>query len=498
MSSLEKTILHRYFDRIYIINLERRPDKLTKVLWQLERYQIKPTIIKAIDGYHPKYYYQRELHTKSQRITPGAYGYILSWRKVIEDAIQNQFKRILILDDDVILVKNFNQHFHHWSSSLPIDWKVILLGATQHTTRPPLIPDFDPDPTHPQAYYPKTIDGSFAVGLDHTVFHEILTELKKKNQLVDSDILRSIYRSYPNQCLVAYPNLMIADVTSSDIRHQRSQEQLAIKVGWGDLSNYHWPNQIPLVSIIVPCYQAEKTIQRCLNSILNQTYRPLELIVIDDGSQDQSFKIIGETFDRWQYHPKAKNISYHLIRHHQNQGCYAARNTGLKKAQGDLIAFQDADDISLDDRIEDQVNALIEHGVQLTTCLILRTHLPYLSEDPITLHREILATRIHPQKHCCRPHVGLATTLFRRDVFDRYGLYPLWKWGADDQYLRHLFPDLDPNYRMMNYLDENDYLPKIYYCVNKILYLSHEMTSQNLTKQRMASQKRSSNRNQRK
>lgn len=464
-----------YFDQIYVINLPRRPDKLTKVLKQLDRYHIQAKVMDAVDGYHPEFYYQQK------KLPKGAYGYVLSWENVILDAIRGNFKKILILDDDVMLKRDFSNLFSQWISDMNETWKVLLLGATQHTLRPPLIGNLN-------AYYPNVIDGSFAVGVDQSIFQEILTELQGKDQYVDSDILRFIYRSYPKQCFVAYPNLIIADVTDSDIRDGRSQEQLAKKVGW-NLPDYHWPNQRPLVSVIIPCYQAEKTIKRCLKSMLDQTYRPLEIVLVDDGTTDDSLKIISNVFNKWQYDRKAKDLTYKLIRHSTNQGCYAARNTGLANSKGELIAFQDADDISLDYRIEDQVNALYEYQVKFTTCLFLRTHLPYLSENPIQLKKDIHNTRIHHRKHCCRARVGLATTVFRREIFEKHGDYPLWKWGADDQYIRNLFPKIDQNYKMMNFLDENEYIPKLYYRVSKVLYLSHEMTHQNLTQQRLRAQK---------
>lgn len=472
--------LNDYFDQLYLINLARRPQKLTRVLRQLDRYQIKVQVWSAVDGRHPDIFFQQQV------ISPGAYGYFLSWRQILQDATQHNYRRILILDDDVILHQNFNQHFDHWINSIP-NWKVLLLGATQHTQRPALIPPNN------NCYHPARIDGSFSVGLDSSIFSVLLTQLNQIDtpQLVDSQILRSIYRQYPEECLVAYPNLMIADVTQSDLQAPRSQEELAKKVGWSELTtHYHWPPDEPqLVSLIISCYQSEETIERCLESVLSQTYRPIELIITDDGSTDRTCELIGQTLNRWQYRPQIKGLTIKFQHLSRNKGSFVSRNRGLARATGQLITFQDADDISLDHRIETQVNQLMAHQVKFTCCLILRTHLKQLSRDLEQLQQDIERTRIHAHQYCCRTKVGLVTTMFRREIIEQLGAYPEVKWGGDALYLRKLFPQLDPNYKVMNYLNDLKYIPNLYYQVSEVLYLSHEMTERNLTSQRLRATK---------
>ena len=92
-----------------------------------------------------------------------------------------------------------------------------------------------------------------------------------------------------------------------------------------------------MISVIVPVYNAEKYISRCVNSILNQTYKDWELFLIDDGSKDDSFKIIQK------YAESDKRISCF---HQENQGAGAARNKGLEfvSGNGNYIVFVDSDD----------------------------------------------------------------------------------------------------------------------------------------------------------
>ena len=90
-----------------------------------------------------------------------------------------------------------------------------------------------------------------------------------------------------------------------------------------------------LISIIIPVYNAEKYLLKCLNSVINQTYNNLEIILVDDESTDNSSKI---------YNEFAKNDNRIKIFHQKNKGVSSARNCGIDKARGKYIAFIDPDD----------------------------------------------------------------------------------------------------------------------------------------------------------
>lgn len=89
------------------------------------------------------------------------------------------------------------------------------------------------------------------------------------------------------------------------------------------------------ISIIVPVYNAEKYLKKCINSIINQTYSNLEIILIDDGSTDNSGNICDEF---------AKKDNRILVIHKKNEGLSATRNVGIEKATGEFIGFVDSDD----------------------------------------------------------------------------------------------------------------------------------------------------------
>ena len=99
----------------------------------------------------------------------------------------------------------------------------------------------------------------------------------------------------------------------------------------------------PLISIIVPIYNAEKKLERCLDHLVNQTFNEIEIILIDDGSIDMSRDIC------FQYMREYKNIIY---KYQHNQGVSSARNLGISIAKGDYICFCDSDDYYEYDAIE--------------------------------------------------------------------------------------------------------------------------------------------------
>ncbi|HJA50079.1 MAG TPA: glycosyltransferase, partial [Candidatus Fusicatenibacter intestinipullorum] len=89
------------------------------------------------------------------------------------------------------------------------------------------------------------------------------------------------------------------------------------------------------ISVIIPVYNVEKYLKRCLDSVINQTYKNLEIILIDDGSTDNSGKICDE------YAQKDERI---IVIHKENGGVSSARNKGLDICIGDYISFIDSDD----------------------------------------------------------------------------------------------------------------------------------------------------------
>jgi glycosyltransferase involved in cell wall biosynthesis len=107
------------------------------------------------------------------------------------------------------------------------------------------------------------------------------------------------------------------------------------------------------VSFIVPTYNRAHVIRRCIESALDQTYQDFELLIVDDGSTDETFSMV---------QPLLQLSHVRYLRHEKNKGSQAARNTGIKHARGDYIAFLDSDDTWIPKKTELQLDALRKKG----------------------------------------------------------------------------------------------------------------------------------------
>ena len=116
---------------------------------------------------------------------------------------------------------------------------------------------------------------------------------------------------------------------------------------------------MPKISVIVPVYKAEKTLGRCVDSILGQTFADFELLLIDDGSPDRS----GELCDTY-----ASKDSRVKVIHQKNSGAAAARNVGLENASGEYISFADSDDFVAPDFLESLYGLSCRSGCDITMC----------------------------------------------------------------------------------------------------------------------------------
>ncbi|WP_180052119.1 glycosyltransferase [Acinetobacter sp. YH12099] len=113
-----------------------------------------------------------------------------------------------------------------------------------------------------------------------------------------------------------------------------------------------------MISVIMPAYNAEDTIEEAIQSILDQTYDNFELIICDDGSSDNTFKKINSFADN----------RIIVLKNTNNLGNLITTNRLLEKAKGDYIALQDADDYSSKDRLQKQIDKIVEKNVDLVSC----------------------------------------------------------------------------------------------------------------------------------
>ncbi len=115
----------------------------------------------------------------------------------------------------------------------------------------------------------------------------------------------------------------------------------------------------PLISVIIPVYRVEKQLSICLNSYINQTFQDFELVLVDDGSPDNSGRICDEY---------ASQDSRFSVYHTENRGVAAARNYGLDKAKGDFIAFTDSDDFVMPEYLQTLYNDITTYKTDAAFC----------------------------------------------------------------------------------------------------------------------------------
>ena len=119
------------------------------------------------------------------------------------------------------------------------------------------------------------------------------------------------------------------------------------------------------ISIVVPIYNIERYVKKCVNSLINQTYKNIEIILVDDGSTDRSSVICDE------YSKKYKNI---IVIHQKNQGLSAARNCAVRKATGEYIMFVDGDDWIEEKTVEILKELMEKNGADISSIIKVGHH----------------------------------------------------------------------------------------------------------------------------
>jgi glycosyltransferase involved in cell wall biosynthesis len=184
-----------------------------------------------------------------------------------------------------------------------------------------------------------------------------------------------------------------------------------------------------LVSVIIPVFNGGRYLAEAIDSVLAQTYQPVEVIVVDDGSTDNSADIAHSYND------------VHYI-YQRNQGVAVARNTGLAAAHGAFIAFLDADDTWPPYKLKTQVDYLLQHPfIGYTIARIKNIVEPGVKYPPLVMQHILKEDQI-----------GLATIVARNEVFDsvggfdpRFGVAEDFEWfsrAKDADILLAILPDV--------------------------------------------------------
>lgn len=249
-----------FFERVVVLNLDRRIDRWTKISSQLQGLGVTPERYRAIDGTWPEVQHayrnyavsplrrvskdflrinsQKDFYinaiTEAQRIahieqlykskaiaTSGAFGYLRSMIYILESAIQDGVETLLMLDDDALFHKNTENIFASAVAELPSDWLILQLGTLQY--------DWDQDwitwrSKHLYSQNGASI-GSHAVGLRREIFPFLLAHAKRIELPYDVGPLSAATRAFPQRNFVIYPNIAIQSIADSDIRSSEFQSK---------------------------------------------------------------------------------------------------------------------------------------------------------------------------------------------------------------------------------------------------------------------------------
>ena len=185
------------------------------------------------------------------------------------------------------------------------------------------------------------------------------------------------------------------------------------------------------VSVIVPVYNVEKYIGRCLDSLVNQTLKDIEIIVVNDGSPDNSQKIIDK------YVKKYNNIKSYVKK---NGGLSDARNYGLKYAQGEYISFIDSDDYVDKTMLEKMYNKAKDNNFDMVVCdldMVLDDG-KFIQNVSSNIDRDIYNNEI--KKYMVNLYPSAWNKLYKRTLFDNEVYFKKGIWFEDVEFIYRLIP----------------------------------------------------------
>ncbi|MCA9405808.1 MAG: glycosyltransferase [Candidatus Omnitrophica bacterium] len=163
------------------------------------------------------------------------------------------------------------------------------------------------------------------------------------------------------------------------------------------------------VSVVIPAFNSAAYIRETINSVLNQSFKDLEVVVVDDGSKDNTGELLKD------YHSKVRYILK------ENGGPASARNLGIKEAKGEFIAFLDADDLWMSDKLEKQLERFNGEDIGLVFSSVQK-----MDKDnhdlPDYVNRERFEGRVF-EKLFNKNFVPTSTVLVRKSCFEEFGVF---------------------------------------------------------------------------
>ncbi len=193
--------LNNYFSKIYCINLDRRPDRWEQCMIEFNEINVDVERISAIDG--------KNFPKSRMGIKPGAHGLVLTNIKILEDAISNRYESILIFEDDVKFVADFNRIFNEKINNLPSDWNLLYLGG---------IHKIKPKNNEYDIYKTSSTITTHAVGINSNFFQTLLESIKKNMTSPIDKIQQRLQQN--NNAYTFVPSIAMQRASYSDIENR--------------------------------------------------------------------------------------------------------------------------------------------------------------------------------------------------------------------------------------------------------------------------------------
>lgn len=246
---------------------------------------------------------------------------------------------------------------------------------------------------------------------------EVLGKVEKENCITTNTILASANLFKPEDEKIEYINKALALNKIAPIALKAEGDTLYDRLVCNE-NLETFGNEMPKVSVLIACYNSESTIKTSLDSLVSQTWKNIEVLVIDDCSTDSTVEIVQEYVQ--------KDSRFRLIKMKKNGGAYVARNRGLDEASGEFVTLNDADDWSHPQKIAIQANFLINNK-EVVGC----------TSQQARATNELIFGRVNAAGEII--NLNTSSFMFKKDIVkEKCGYWDTVRFGADTELLRRI------------------------------------------------------------
>lgn len=346
-----KDVIHpnQVFDKIFVINLKRDTGNRQVINEILGKYNIKFEFFDAVDGDEIELTNKELELINHEEMNRYELAYLRTWYKLIQHVIEINVSNFLCFDDDIRLCSDFLSRFTCFIKSID-KWDILYLGASQHSW-------VDIDTSHGYYYNASSQEsnwtqGSFAVAVTNNLYDRLRSKIALAHQPFDVGALAPLTSS---ESMVAYPNLVIADVSKSHIRGERDVKKHAQLMRW-NLDNYAFAKYLKLkactVVYVVDNWTQYKPSQSYFNHQYFYVYEP-------DNKPEKStrFDIV-----------VPKKLGYYRA------VVYAIREIVETIGMYDFFSFETSIAISHVERVEKQIKEMVMNCTPFSYCKVSGTN----------------------------------------------------------------------------------------------------------------------------